>query len=160
MWEIISGVLGILGFAISVVQLISSAIGNRRNLLFHLDAAYIRGNSLLIRYRVDNLSDKAINLTSVQLITDSGAINANYISIFATESTYRSGEDVIFHQSKGTDTLPINLSAGESHGGHLSFVFSEDSQPSLEMPLSFRVSTSHGEPFQMKLSQNGDFQVR
>lgn len=160
MWEIISGVLGILGFIISIVQIISNIISNRRNLFFHLDAAYIRGKSLIIRYRVDNLSDKPINITSFQLIVDERYVNANYISIFATESKYKSNGEVIFHQAKGTDTLPLNLYGGESHGGHLSFVLPEGVQPSLETPLSFRVSTSHGKPFQMKLSQNGDYQIR
>lgn len=163
MWDVISGVIGILGFVISTIEAIILIKANKRNLNFHLYAAYVRGTDpkeIIIRYRIDNLSSRPITLTNVELFICGFKYECNYISRYATESTFTSGGKVIFCEVKGTDTLPINLAPHESHGGHLSFSVPTDNQPYLETPLSFRVSTNRGKPIRIILSQHGDYHIR
>lgn len=163
MWEIISGVIGILGFVISVAEGIYLFFKQKRHLTFSLETAYIKGmekKEVYIRYRVDNLSEQPISITRFQLIVNNKMYDANFIPQYAADSQFKRGQEVIFHEVIGTDRLPINLDALESHGGYLSFLLHSDTPPDLETPLNFRVSTNRGKPFQMTLSQNGDFQIR
>lgn len=163
MWEIISGVIGVLGFVISVTEAFIRIRSNKRNLIFHLHSVHIRGEEekdIIVRYQLENNSSSPITITNIELSICGVKYNCDYISRYATESTYAVKGKVIFHAVKGTDTLPINLAAHEAHGGHFSFPVPKDNQPNLGTPLTFQISTNRGKPVRMILSQGGDYRIR
>lgn len=167
MWEIISGILGILGFILSVGQIIYSILKRRRKMIFCLtndlrlnDKSYNK-NYLHMPYRVDNLSSLPIALTRVRFIIGKENFDAHFISMHAFSSIEEdSNGDTIFDEAVGTDTLPVNLDPNYSHGGVLIFQIPKEIYLNLEAPLNLEISTSHGKTVEISLKLHENILIR
>lgn len=73
MWVIISGILGIAGFLISLINLINYFVSHKVNLeITMLEYAYKLGvqgkKRLFIHYKLNNKSQLPISVTDIQLV--------------------------------------------------------------------------------------------
>lgn len=165
MWEIISGILGILGFILSVGQIIYLIIKRRRKMIFCLsnDLRFDK-NQLHMYYRVDNLSSLPIALTRIRLIIGKEKFDAHFISIRAfscsEELLIEDTRAPIFNKAVGTDILPVNLDPNYSHGGVLAFQLPKEIQLNLEAPLNLEISTSRGKTVKISLKRHENVLIR
>lgn len=158
MWVIISGILGIAGFLISLINLINYFVSHKVNLeITMLEYAYKLGvqgkKRLFVHYKLNNKSQLPISVTDIQLVLN---------GIEYTEDYNTHEVNSYHHKAKGVDEyvptynehLPINLECLHSHSGYLVFVISEDNSPNLDKGLTFQIRTNRNKEVQKKVSLN------
>ena len=161
MWEIISGVLGIIGFIFSVVNFVYFFATKKKKLVICFERYGIKphlGNNViaLVQYRLDNLSQEPITITQVRLIINDNKYNCFHIPYPAIQSKITRGETVRFDYTCSTDVMPINLGSRVSQGGYPGFQVPEDTLSENETRLTFEICTNRGKPFQKTFVLNED----
>lgn len=159
LYKVITGIVALSGFILSLIQTIMRHKDQKRDLVFciiKITKTNQAKNTMLIRYRVDNRSSAPINITRIKLLIGDEEYLAHYVPIFA-EGYVCDNEMKYF---KLTDTMPVNLAAYDSHGGYLAFQLPEEKQQNLERTASLLISTSRGEPAKISLKLNEDNRIR
>lgn len=157
-WTIISGVLGIAGFIISLINLIHYFISRKINLeitfLEYAHRNYIKGNRrLIVHYQINNKSQLPISITNIQVLVNNKLYSEDYETheILAYK---RIAKDVNEYVPTYNKHLPINLDCLQSNSGYLVFSISEDIFPKIDEGLIFQICTNRNKVIQMKFSPN------
>lgn len=147
MWIIISGILGVLGFIISLINLIHYFAIRRVN----LDIAFLKysvndytfGNDrIFVQYRIDNKSQLPIAITDIQLIIDGKSYLADYLPHEIFSYCKRSKGEIVEYLPKYNDILPINLNELSSRSDFLVFVIPQGILKEGEKDLTFQIRTN------------------
>lgn len=160
-WEIISGVLGILGFVGSVINLIYTFMISRKKLNLWIGSygikPYFQGEEFaIVRYRIDNLSQMAITITRIKLIVDGKAYDSHFVPEIADDRKITKGDEIIYSQTTATDVVPINLEPLASRGGFLGFAIPQDTLPTGQTNLTLEICTNRGKATQKTVTLNED----
>lgn len=161
MWEIISGVLGIIGFIFSVVNFVYFFATKKKKFVvcfarYGIKPHFGSSQLMLVQYRFDNLSQESLTITQIRLIVKDNKFNCYHIPYPAIQTKLTQGDNVNFDITIPTDVMPINLGALASQGGYLGFQVPEDTLPEGETHLTFEICTNRGKPFQKTFVLNED----
>lgn len=153
MWEIISGILGILGFLLSMVNLGILFFSRRKKLTICFDSYFVkknytRGDMIVVKYRFDNHSELPLSITRIQLVIGNKMIDIYSFPIIAAHSEYKTNNEVYHRNIKETDVPPLNLPPLGSIGGYLAFQVPRDTMSDNEKSLTFRICTNRGKAIQ------------
>ncbi len=163
MWEIITGILGILGFVISLINFI--IIIHSRYLKFTVffgdygfTAVTSDKDAMVIEFRIDNNSELPLSITRIQFKSGKNFSDTYPMPLKAGEITYSTMLGV-YHRSISETTLPpINLAPLGSAGGYLAFPIHRGILPTDEKYLTFRIYTNRGKVIQRTFVQHVDTQ--
>lgn len=149
MWVIISGILGILGFAISAINIISYFHSRRIHLeITFLEFAYRdyidSQKRIIVHYRATNNSQLPISISNIRLNIGENFYYEDYNMHEILSYCKRSGKEIVERISTYNEHLPINLDCLQSHSGYLVFVIPADNLPNLDKGLTFQIYTSRG----------------
>ena len=158
MWIIISGILGIAGFLISLINIIHLFVSHKVNLeITMLEYAYKSGvqgkKRLFIHYKLNNKSQLPISVTDIQLVLNGIEYTEDY-NTHEVNSYHHTAKGVDEHVPTYNEHLPINLECLHSHSGYLVFVIPEDNSPNLDKGLTFQIRTNRNKEVQKKVSLN------
>ena len=147
MWIIISGILGILGFIISLINLIHYFAIRRVNLdisfLKYSVNDYTYGNErIFVQYRFDNKSQLPITITDIQLIINNKSYLSDYLPHEIFSYCKRSKGEIVDYHPKYNDKLPINLNELSSRSDFLVFVVPQGTLKEDEKQLTFQIRTN------------------
>lgn len=164
MWVIISGILGILGFIISSVNLIHYFVSRRINLEIKIIEFSLRNGSnsskrIFVHYKMDNKSHLPITVTDMKLVI----LDKEYIEDFNTHEvlSYRhTAKDVNEYVPTYNEHLPINLPMLSSRAGYLVFLVPEDIAKDVCKDLTFQIRTNRCKELQKKFSLNESVTIR
>ena len=164
MWIIISGILGILGFIISSVNLIHYFISRRINLEIKITEFALRNGSngnkrIFVHYQMDNKSHLPITVTDMKLVI----LDKEYIEDFNTHQvlSYKHTEkDVNVFVPTYNEHLPINLPMLSSHAGYLVFSIPSNIVENVDKDLTFQIRTNRHKEVQKKFSLNEPVTIR
>lgn len=158
MWIIISGVLGILGFIISLINIISYFLSRRINLEIKITEFALRDGSqgrkrIFIHYQANNKSHLPITITDLQLVLNNNTYTEDYNTHEAI--SYR-------HTAKGineyvptyNEHIPINLPMLSSRAGYLVFSIPEDIVENDYKALTFQIRTNRHKEVQRTFVPN------
>lgn len=158
MWEIISGILGILGFVISLVNLIHYFLTRRMNLEIKIIEFALREYSddkkrIFLHYQANNKSTLPIAITDIQLIVRGTYYNEDYNThrVLDYESKRK---DRIEYVPTYNDHLPITLPEFSSHAGYLVFVIPQDIAQDVGTGLTFQIRTNRCKELQKTFALN------
>ena len=151
MWEIISGVLGILGFIISSVNLFFFFIARKKKLSvcvkrYNINKDY--SDLLTAHIRFDNLSEMPVSITQVRLKVNDEYFDTSPYPMVAIESKTKCNDKVIHDFTITTHTGVINLNPLESADKYLAFQIPQGSLSTDEKSLSFEICTNRGKKVQ------------
>lgn len=160
-WEIISGILGILGFVGSVINLIYTFVINRKKLNLWIGGYgvkhYFNGDEFAtVRYRIDNLSQAPITITRIKLVVDGKAYDSYFVPELADKREIKQGDEITYCQTIATDVVPINLDSLASKGGFLGFAIPRGILSNGQTNLTFEICTNRGKAIQKKTTLNED----
>lgn len=146
MWIMISSIFGVLGFILSLINLIYYFISRRVNIEMRIieitSRPYKNGKErIIVHYQVNNKSNLPISITDMRLIID----DEKYCEDFNTHEVLG-----YHHTAKGIDEyvptynghLPINLSMLSSRSDYLVFVVPSGTSKVLETALNFEIRTN------------------
>lgn len=165
MWIIISGILGILGFIISLINLIHYFAIRRVN----LDIAFLKysvndytfGNDrIFVQYRIDNKSQLPIAITDIQLIIDGKSYLTDYLPHEIFSYCKRSKGEIVEHLPKYNDKLPINLNSLSFRSDFLAFVVPRGILKEGEKDLTFQIRTNRHMEVQKTFALNESATLR
>lgn len=158
MWIIISGVLGIAGFLISIINLIHYFLSRRINLEIQIKEYAIHNylkqqKRIFVHYQFNNKSQLPISITDMKLLLNNKLYCEDY-----------NLHEIIAYKHKNIDTntyiptynehFPINLSTLSSHGGYLVFAIPEDNVQYLDKVLTFQIHTNRYKELQKTFALN------
>ncbi len=157
-WTIISGILGILGFIISITNLIHYFASRRINLEIKITEFALRDGSrddkrIFVHYQINNKSHLPITVTDMQLVI----LGKIYIEDFNTHEviSYRhTAKNVNEYVPTYNEHLPINLPMLSSHAGYLVFSVPQDIAENVDKDLTFQIRTNRHMEVQKTFAPN------
>lgn len=158
-WSIISGILGILGFVISVITLVNYYLSKRTKIEFTLIDYSIReyiGGSfrVFIHYKITNESELPIAITDICLLINNKTIFED-LNTHKVSSYYEiDGNGTSDYVPTYNEHLPINLASLQSHSCYLVYVVEKDMLSTLGKDLSLRIRTNHKKEWKTTLSKH------
>lgn len=158
MWIIISGILGILGFIISVINLIHYFVSRRVNLEIKITEYALRDGSrgdkrIFVHYQMNNKSHLPITVTDMQLVI----LGKAYIEDFNTHeilSYKHTSKDIKEYVPTYNEHLPINLPMLSSHAGYLVFSVPAYIAGNVDKELTFQIRTNRHMEVQKIFARN------
>ncbi len=167
-WDIIKTIgtiTGILGFIISVINLVYFFVIRRRKLIVRLGRFGVcdhsgSNNLLKVNLCFDNLSQLPISITRIQLVLNNELIDCENIPMIIEEvSRTKSGK--IYDQDFIKSTRPpINLSPLQAESVYFAFLIPQDTLSNSDKQMSFRICTNRGKAVEKKLSLNENLKIR
>lgn len=162
MWIIISGILGILGFIISLINLIHYFITRMVNLEIIIKRYavldYVRGtNKVTVHFQVTNNSQLPISITDMRLIVDGEKYSED--SCTHQVMTYRRDHNGLIESNPTYNNhLPIVLDTLASKSAYLVFVVPKGKVQNHDKTVTFEVCTNRSKQalltFEPKIPQN------
>ena len=145
-WTIISGLLGIAGFIISLINLINYFATQKVNLeITFLEYVYREYNTgkkrIFVHYQINNKSQLPISITDIQVEINNKLYTEDY-STHEIISYKHTGKDINEYVPTCNEHFPSNLECLHSHSGYLVFVVPEDNLPNLDKGLTFQIRTN------------------
>lgn len=142
----ISSIFGVLGFVISLINIIYYFISRRVNIEMRIIEIAPRSyhndkEKIIIHYQINNKSNLPISITDMQLITN----DEKYCEDFNTYeilSYHHTAKGINEHVPTYNGHLPINLSTLSSYSGYLVFVVPEGTLKALGTDLTFEIRTN------------------
>lgn len=158
MWVIISGILGILGFIISMTNLIHYFVSRRINLEIKITEFALRDGSrgnkrIFVHYQMNNKSHLPITVTDMQLVI----LEKTYIEDFNTHeviSYKHTGKGINEYVPTYNEHLPINLPMLSSHAGYLVFSVPANIVENVDKDLTFQIRTNRHKEVQKIFALN------
>lgn len=146
MWIIISGVLGILGFIISLINIISYFLSRRVNLEIKAEKCDLRdgvqGNKrIFVRYQINNKSHLPITVTDMQLVI-LGEIYFEDVNTHEVLSYWHTDKNINEYVPTYNKHLPINLPMLSSRAGYLVFSVPANIAENVDKELTFQIRTN------------------
>lgn len=146
MWIIISSIFGVLGFIISLINLVYYFISRRVNLemrIIEIAPRTYRNDKerIIVHYQVNNKSNLPISITDMRLIID----DDKYCEDFNTHEIlgyHHTAKDINEYVPTYNGHLPINLPMLSSHSDYLVYVVPEGTLKALETGLTFEIRTN------------------
>lgn len=159
-WTVISGILGILGFILSVSTIVYRLINNRVNLVFKVRNYGIRSfrgfERLLIRFQIDNKSKLAVTVTDILLIVGNTQITEDHNTLLVLPVT----ESNLNCREVYTQHVPIFLSPLTSCAGYIAFPIPSNTQLSPDKPVTLRICTNRNTEVTRSFEQNEAVTIR
>lgn len=159
MLEIVSGILGILGFLISVVNLYFFFLTRKKKLSicikqFRVNTDY--ADMLTVYIRFDNLSEMPISITQIRLIVDGKYYDVFPCPMIAVEWKSSNNGKILHDYAIATHTDTINLNPLESAYKYLAFQIPRGSVSVDEKSLTFEICTNRGKKVQKSFALCAD----
>lgn len=158
-WQIISGIIGILGFILSVINLIHYFISRRVNLEIRIKEYGVlpaaKGmERVFVHYQIDNKSQLPVSVTDMQLVigNDLYTEDSNTHEILSYKHTI--GKETVTYQPTFNSHVPISLECLSSHADYLAFVIPPNILKNGEKELTFRIRTNRGKEMQRSFALN------
>lgn len=164
-WTIISGILGILGFAISLINAIYFFFQRRVNVEItferYVKRQYLNPNMrLIVKYMIANKSQLPISITDIILLIK-GKKYRIMETVFEVQTFEHLKNGVVDNRvATYNDHLPINLAALGSQSGYIAFVIPIDSIEDFEKSLTFEIHTNRNTATQIELTPNVPVMLR
>ncbi len=157
--------LGILGFIISLINIIYFLVVRRKKVTVNFGDYGIRSlrkNSdlLLIHYRFDNNSQLSIAITRVRILISGKEFDCDRGVHIAEKFKNEENHKEVYSKITTTDILPINLAPLASQSGFLGFVIPQDILLNGEKSLTFRIYTNRGKVIQKTFALYEDVKCR
>jgi hypothetical protein len=158
-WTIVSGIIGILGFIISAINIIHYFISRRVNLEIRIKAYGVRSAAggkerVFVHYQIDNKSQLPVSVTDMQLVIgdDVYTEDSNTHEILSFKHTQ--GKELLTYQPTFNSHVPISLACLSSHSDYLAFVIPPNILKNGEKALTFRIRTNRGKETQRSFALN------
>lgn len=158
-WTIISGIIGILGFFISMINLIHYFISRRVILEIRIKEYGVRSAAqgkerVFVHYQIDNKSQLPVSVTDMQLVIDGNVYteDSNTHEILSYKHTI--GKETVTYQPTFNSHVPISIECLSSHSDYLAFVIPPDILKNGEKALTFRIRTNRGKETQRSFALN------
>lgn len=142
-YQIVSGVLALLGFTLSLIQFVLKCREKRRNIDFCIVNVEQQVDLFLLTYWADNKSTKPISILNVQLVYNKKSYNLIYAPIISRDIPNISDDKGIYNES--SDKTPVLLYPNAAHGGILAFKISHEITKNIKNP-TLVITTSVGKP--------------
>ncbi len=160
-FDMIANVIGILGFVVSVINVVYFFAIRRKNLKIRFEefgiSPYYSDNEILkIRFCFQNLSQLPVSITRIQLIVDGKAYDCTNLPIMVEERTRKRGSDVIDRITINSISVPVNLQPLMAQGDYFAFPIPRGILSNSEKSLTFRISANRGKVIQKTFSQYED----
>ena len=158
MWAIISGILGILGFVVSLINLIHYFLTRRMNLEIKIIEFVFREycsnkKRIFLHYQANNRSVLPIAITDIQLVLKGKYYCEDY-STHEILSYKHKEKDVIKFIPTYNEHLQITLPELYSHAGYIVFVIPEDIAQDVGTNLTFQIRTNRCKELQKTFVPN------
>lgn len=152
MWTIISGVLGIAGFLLSVINAIYAYSTRERKVKICIKRYHVSKcgdyDIVAVLYRFENLSQLNISFSDAQLVIDDNYYDLDNQIHEVKLSYHRIRDKIINQKAEYNVMLPVNLLPLSSHGGFLVFAIPRGTLSNGNTTLTLKIWTSRGNPFQ------------
>ena len=163
-WTVISGVLGILGFIISLINLIHYFVSRRINLEIVVKGTKIYNyfncqNRVIVHYQANNMSHLPITITDFRLVLRD-EIYAEDFNTHEIASYHKHSKDINDYKAIYNEHLPVNLPMLSSHAGYLVFVIPQDTIKDAGEDLTFRIRTNRHKEVQKTFVLNELVSIR
>ena len=156
MWIVISGILGILGFIISAINLIHYFVSHSVNLeitvLEYKLKEYTNGNVLMqVQYMLSNKSQLPISITNMEMVVND--------KLYPTERRTHT-LDIYYYKVNGQTVdrnpiynsyTPINLESLGSTLGDFVYILPPEVEPDYRNGMLFEISTNRSQAVRKKL---------
>ncbi len=157
-WTIISGILGVLGFIISITNLIHYFVSRKIDLEIKITEFAFRAGSqgnkrIFVHYQINNKSHLPITVTDMQLVI----LEKTYIEDFNTHEvlSYRhTAKNINEYVPTYNEHLPINLPMLSSRAGYLVFSVPQDIAENVDKDLTFQIRTNRHMEVQKTFAPN------
>lgn len=152
--DIISLILGLLGFLLSVANAIYFFYIRRCKLIIRFSricvSNYINNKSILkVQYSIENRSQLPISVTRIQVvIAETQKVDCLELPI-VIEEIERTGKGEVFDRDTiKSETVPFNLQSLAAKSGYIAFEVPRDIVLNKEKRLTFQICTNRGNSFQ------------
>ena len=117
MFEVISGIIGVCGFILSVINLIIHIESRKKKLRIYID--YFDNhpqipNAFALRVRFDNLSELPITVTDVTILNRRNVFRVFPVPVLVGHSKLTQNDEIIYENKIQSDIPPINLAPLQS----------------------------------------------
>lgn len=151
--KLVSMILGVLGFIISMYNLIKALLEKRRNVQFkvseyRLADFYDESKLACFWFEVENNSQIPISITRITLIKDNFKANSYHRVHKVFETRTLINREVVDKHVTYSSHLPINLSSLGAFSGDLAFRVPQGILQEHETHLTFEIGTNRGKAFQ------------
>lgn len=153
LFQIISAILGILGFIMSLLNAIYFFRSHRIAINMYIDKYVLKSFSneeqaVCPLFLIENMSQLPISITRIRLIFNSKKYDAFRLRRIMQQVINKSNNEIYDRQIEYTNLLPINLSSLEAFSGYLAFLVPRDTVSEQEKYLTFEICTNRGKAFQ------------
>lgn len=163
--SIISGILGVAGFIISVINLIYFFAIRRKKLNIRFGAIgvsdYFNSNEVLkIQYFFENKSQLPISITRIQILIGNKLIDCERIPVVIEEVTRKRGNEIYDRDILKSKSIPININPLAAESGYFAFSIPQGTLSKSETALTFRICTNRGKAIQKTFVLHEDVLIR
>lgn len=161
----IGSVTGILGFVISLVNLLYFFLIRRKRLCVQFgDTAISDFHSqkkvLKVQYTLENRSQLSVSVTRIQLICNGNAIDCVRLPVIIEEVIRKQNGSMISRDEIKSTSPPFNLPPLAAESGFLAFAIPQDTQLDFDKGLTFRICTNRGGAVQKTFALHEDMIIR
>lgn len=162
MWIIISGILGIAGFIVSLINVFYFFVTKIRKLKICFKKYKVKNfmynQYVSVFYQFENLSQLNISITNVKLVVQNETYDY-YTDKFEVSSFVKEKNGTtVYGEYTFNDTLPINLLPLFSKSGYLTFELPKGTIQENCKELTFQICTNRGNVIQSTFVLD-DFQI-
>jgi hypothetical protein len=158
MWVVISGILGILGFIISLINIVNYFLSRRINLEIKITEFAFRNGCkdtkrLFVHYQMNNKSKLPIAITDMQLLIQGHLYIEDY-NTHEVMAYHHTAKEINEYVPTYNEHLPINLPMLSSRAGYLVFAIPEDIAECVHKDLTFQIRTNRCKEVQKTFALN------
>lgn len=167
-WDIIKAIgtiTGILGFIISLINLIYFFIIRKKKINIRLNRFGVCDhnnpkNVLKVNLCFENLSQLPVSITRVQVVIDKNYIDCEHIPMIIEEAV-RTKSGKIYDQDYVKSTRPpINLSPLQAESVYFAFLIPRDTISNSDTQMNFQICTNRGKAVEKTLLLNETLKIR
>lgn len=165
LWTIISGIIGILGFVISLINAIHYFMIRKVNLDIKIIEYGVReyasnNDIVFVHYQIDNKSQLPISVIDMQLVIDGVPFSEDSCTHEILSYKHKIGKEIVDYQPTYNSHIPISLSNLSSRADYLAYVIPRDSLKNGEKFLTFQIRTNRGKEIQRTFALNESATLR
>lgn len=152
-FNIIGCVTGILGFIISLINLVYFFLIRRKKLnirfgIMSVSHYHTSNNLLKIQYSFENKSQLTISITRIQVLVNGKLYDCERLPVIIEQVTRKQGNQVYDCDFIKSNSVPINLLPLAAESGFFAFAIPKDTLSNFDKALIFRICTNRGRAIQ------------
>lgn len=164
-WTIISGVIGIAGFVISLINAVHYYISRRIKLDVEILKCYERDiydnhKLVIVNFRFDNKSQLPISVTDAQLVIKEKSYSEFAYPVEIASYRKREHGTVVERKFIYNDHLPVSLTSLSSCAVYIAFSIPVDIPKNSESEYHLLIRTNRGKEVKLKCEQGARLSIR